>query len=371
MKYEKLIIELMDFFTGSVGEWGEQQQWGKDKEADLEIIKDTLRLRNISESRIGSLALWLWDCLFGQALLNQLFSDPMVSDVKILAHDHIRLKCLGDRKDSALCFENPKQYLHFTEYLLCRFGLQMDDPRTLLSFCDSSSHTGELLCYHVSSRRGNSSMTPYLHIHRIFKKKKYIQDLVDSGMLKPQAASYLMDQVRYGSCILFTGSSRLDLSILMNALIDQIPHSHSALAIQEREELFTTAHPEFMFQYTAPRWNKEETCSSQELLEHGMLMDADYLILDELKPENVLSFWRAVCQGQCCWSTLPSVDAREALDTLAGYLCQETDCALETVLPSLQSISCVVSLAENRVTELLEVQGWDPEARQLRLHSVL
>lgn len=198
-----------------------------------------------------------------------------------------------------------------------------------------------------------------------------MEDLVASGMLKPQAASYLLEQVRHGKCMLFTGSSRLDKSILMNALIDQIPHSHSALAIQEREELFNTGHPEFMFQHTAPRQSRGQSCSSRELLEYGMLMDADYLILDELKPENVLSFWRAVGQGQSCWSTLPSPDARQALHTLAGYICQETACALETVFPSLQSISCVVGLADNRVTELLEVQGWDPVSRQLRLHSVL
>ncbi len=344
----------------------------KKAQADaLESIQDTLRLRNIPDRQIRPLSRKLCDCLFGQALLIELLSDPLVSDIKFLAYDKIRLKCLNYRKSAPICFQNPGQYLHFVEYLLSRNGLRLDGPQAYLTFCDSSSSPTDLLCLHISSRRINSVNTPYLHIHRIPKQKKYLKDLVASGMLSAKTADYLSEQVQNGHCILFTGNGQQEQRILLNALIDLIPHSKSALAIQEQEELFSLSHPEIMFQHTVPTSQTQFSYNTGELVENGLLLDSDYFILDELKPENALPFWKAVSQGRHCWTTVPGKNAKQAVKCLADYLCREASCSKEIVLPSLGHISSIVCLNKEKVTELVEIKGWDMDSQKLEFTSIL
>lgn len=337
----------------------------------LEAIQDALRLRSIPDRQIRPLSRKLCDCLFGQALLIELLSDPLVSDIKILSYDKIRLKCLNRRKSASFCFQNPGQYLHFVEYLLSRNGLRLDGPHAYLTFCDSSSSPTDLLCFHITSRRINSVNTPYLHVHRIPKEKKYLKDLIASGMLSEKNADYLLRQVQNGRCILFTGSGRQEQHLLLNALIDLIPHSKSALAIQEQEELFSLSHPEIMFQHTTPTSQTQISYDTGELMENGLLLDSDYFILDELKPENALPFWRAVSHGCHCWTTVPGKNARQAVECLMDYLCREASCPRETVLPSLGHISSIVCLNRGKVTELVEVQGWDTASQNLKLINIL
>ena len=265
MERQKQLIELMDYCMGvitidvTVKDPFVQK---KDRTDTMEAIQDILRLRNVPERQIRPLARKLYDCLFGQMLLTKLLSDPLVSNIKILAHD-----------------QNPGQYLHFVEYLLIRNDMRPEGPYAYLSFCDADSSPEDLLCFHVSSRRINSVNTPYLHIHRIPKQKKYLRDLIASGMLESQTASYLSAQARYGGCILFTGSGKQEQSTLLNALIDLIPHNRSALAIQEREELFSLSHPEIMFQHTTPTSRVLSSYDTRELMENGLLLDSDYFIL--------------------------------------------------------------------------------------------
>lgn len=370
MKYGKTLIPLTNSFTNSqtsefsVGRLLSQ----RNRLSLLEHIQDSLRLWDFPDKQIRSLSQCVYDALFGQALVKKLFSDPMVTDVKVLSYNHIRVKCLRSRRNSSLSFSDPEQYLHFTEYLLCRNNLHLDTVNTFLSFCDSHFSPEDFLCYHISSRTGDSSLCPYLHIHRIPKKSRGIPELIAAGMLDAQAADYLTAQAAKGGCILFTGNSRQGQNLLINALLDHIPHSHSALAIQEQDNLFNTAHPEFLFQYAAPR---TPFCSSRELIENGLLTDTDYLILDELKRENALPFWQALSKGCCCWSALPGHNARQALDTLADYLCLETSCPRETVLPSLSRISCMVTLTDTRVSELVEIGGWDPVKLELEMKQLV
>ena len=374
MERQRQLIELMDYCMGVIAidvTVKDPFIQKKDRTDTMEAIQDILRLRNVPERQIRPLARKLYDCLFGQMLLTKLLSDPLVSNIKILAHDQIRLKCLNHRKNASICFQNPGQYLHFVEYLLIRNDMRPEGPYAYLSFCDADSSPEDLLCFHVSSRRINSVNTPYLHIHRIPKQKKYLRDLIASGMLESQTASYLSAQARYGGCILFTGSGKQEQSTLLNALIDLIPHNRSALAIQEREELFSLSHPEIMFQHTTPTSRVLSSYDTRELMENGLLLDSDYFILDELRQENALPFWRAVSQGCHCWAIIQGQDARQALEHLTDFLYLGSSCPRETILPSLCQISSIVCLEKGKVSELVEIQGWDPVSGSLQLNHIL
>lgn len=370
MEEQALFLDMMDYWTLNIGADTRSLPLfftRKFRLEALENIQDSLRLRSLPDAQTRLMAQRIWDSLVGQALLFHLLEDERVSDIKILAHDQIRLKALGVRKTASFYFQSKNQYLHFIEYLLSKNELQLLDNQSVLSFCDTVSRPEDILCFHISSRRINSVSTPYLHVHRIPKKKKRLKDLVSEGFLTSEAARHLAKEARQGGCLLFTGSDSRRQRILINALLDLIPHDRSALAIQETEELFSLSHPEIMFQHTAPSSRTNAACDTRELMEYGLLLDSDYYILDELTQENALPFWKAASRGCRCWTTLPAPNASQALQQMTDFLCRETLTPREQVLASLRRISCVICLNKNRPAELVLIRGWDDRAKDLEL----
>lgn len=71
------------------------------------------------------------------------------------------------------------------------------------------------------------------------------------------------------------------------------------------------------------------------------------------------------------WATIQGQDTRQALEHLADYLYQGSSCPRETILPSLCHVSTIICLENGKVTELMEIQGWDPVSGNLKLNSLL
>lgn len=374
MDDDKLLMEMMEVWTLHISTDPEHMErfLSRDYRATaMEHIADSLYLREVPDSKVHLLAPKLWDCLFGMALLNTLLADPRVSDIKFLAHNRIRLKCMGSRKPSKYYFQSKEQYLHFLEYLLLRNGLKLASTPAMLSFYDAAYRPEDILCFHISSNRITTANVPCLHLHRMPKKKKSLSNLVFEGLLSKTAADCLRSQAHSGGSILFVGKDTDSLRLLMNALLDVIPHNRSVLAIQETEELFSLSHPEMMFQHTTPSSRSQPACETRELIEYGLLLDSDYFIVDELNQENALSFWKAVRKGGRCWTSLPAENAEHALLKLADFLANETRTPKELLLPSFTRFQCVVSLSQKKVLDISAVEGWDKEQETIRLRSIL
>ena len=374
MDDDKLLLEMMDFWPLHISTEPQNIEQFFTEGYRLmvtEAVEDSLYLRGLPDRKVHPFAKRIYNCLFGQTLLNTLLQDPRVTDIKILTYNQIRLKCMGIRKPSRYYFHGKEQYLQFLEYLLLRNGLHLTNLHSMLSFYDASYRSEDILCFHVSSGRVNNINIPSLHLRRIPKKKKNLQELEQEGMLTPLASSQLREQVLKGSCILLTGPDITGQRTLMNALLDLIPHNRSALAIQESEELFSLSHPEILFQHTAPSSRSRNACDTGELMEYGRLLDSDYFILDELNQENAFAFWKASAKDCRCWASLPAPDAGQALTKLADYLCQETVTARDTVLDSFRRFSCILCLDQRKLTGMHAVLGWDSPEKQFRFQDLL
>ena len=124
---------------------------------------------------------------------------------------------------------------------------------------------------------------PYLHIRKIPKTKYTIENLIEYNMMDTKTAAYLLDKVKDASGILFTGKGASGKTTLMNTLLEEISYNNSCLVIQENEELFTTSHPDMMFQHVVTARHKgEQEYDLKDLARNGLLTDLDYFIIGEI-----------------------------------------------------------------------------------------
>ena len=98
MEDDKLLLEMMDFWPLHIStEPGNMENFFSREYQVMvtEAVEDSLYLRGYPDRKVHPFAKRILDCLFGQTLLNALLQDSRVSDIKILTHNQIRLKCMG------------------------------------------------------------------------------------------------------------------------------------------------------------------------------------------------------------------------------------------------------------------------------------
>ena len=103
----------------------------------------------------------------------------------------------------------------------------------------------------------------------------------------------------------------------MNTLLEEISYNNSCLVIQENEELFTTSHPDMMFQHVVTARHKgEQEYDLKDLARNGLLTDLDYFIIGEIKGGEALYFLNAADTGHKCWASCHGNSSTEAIKNL-------------------------------------------------------
>ena len=175
-----------------------------------------------------------------------------------------------------------------------------------------------------------------MHIRKIPKNKRTVNNLIELGMLDNSKAEYLINAAKESSGILFAGKGASGKTTLMNALIEHIPHDKSGLVIQENEELFSNTHPDLMFQHIVSAHGEGKIkYDLKDLSRNGLLVDLDYFIIGEIKGGEALYLLNAGYTGHRCWASVHGMSSREAIDKLADYVKYESDYSLNDIERSL------------------------------------
>ena len=134
----------------------------------------------------------------GYHVLEPLIKDREISDIKVISYDRVRVKRLGRREDSAVCFKTPQELKQFTEFVAAKNQVSISRAHAMQSFTDKVSNKDFILRFNISQSIINSVDTPYLHIRKIPKEKPSLKDLQEMGMLSKEHADYLKKQIRKG-----------------------------------------------------------------------------------------------------------------------------------------------------------------------------
>ncbi len=292
----------------------------------------------------------------GYHVLEPLIKDREISDIKIISYDRIRVKRMGQREDSAVCFKSPQELKQFTEFVAAKNQVSISRAHAMQSFTDKVSNKDFILRFNISQSIINSVDTPYIHIRKIPKEKPSLKDLQELGMLSKEHANYLKKQIRKGY-ILIAGKGASGKTTLLNALLDEIPRDKSVLVIQENEELFSKVHPDMMFQHILEQKGESKVrYGLKELSINALLIDLDYIVIGEIKGGEALYFLNAAYTGHLGLATVHGQDGVAALYKLADYVKYESDYSQEEVKKMLGCISTICYMKDFKLATITEVK---------------
>ena len=240
------------------------------------------------------------------------------------------------------------------------------DTRPQCIFSDNTSSDKFRLRFDVTTEIVNSVPHPYLHIRKIPKKKRTLEELIDLGMMPKYVADYLVEKVKESS-MLFCGKGASGKTTALSTFIDYIPFDKAGVVLQESEELFSDVHPELQFQHVllAEHSPTGEDIGLKELTRAALVSDEDYIIIGEMKGGECLYAINAAATGHQFMGTIHSPDSQSAIDKMADYIMYESKYSKEQAEYMLKEVKVIVFMKDFAVQEISEVVGWDYEKKHL------
>lgn len=370
---EKLFNEIVDYFTRVEKKTINMvHRELVDKSIIDQMVVSYLKNKQINDEMISHIVKMFDDYVFGYHILEPLVNDEMISDIKVLRYDIIRIKRNGKRMTSDIKFRDNAELQRFVEYVAIRNKVNLSDLNAVQTFTDKHSNPRFILRFNICTPYVNSVPNAYLHIRKVSKVKRGLDYLIFAGMLDIATANYLVDKSKTARGILFTGKGASGKTTLMNELLEYIPDDRSGLAIQENEELFSDTHPDMMFQHVVMnRGEGKIQYSLQDLARNGLLLDLDYFIIGEIKGGEALYFLNAAYTGHQCWASVHGINSTEAIDKLADYVKYESDYSKADVIRMLRTLEVIVFMDDFKVKEISEIVGFDEETQRLIYKRVL
>ncbi len=370
---DKLFDEIVDYFTRVEKKTINMvNRELADKSVLNQMIREYLSGKNVPADGIENLINKFHAYVFGYHILEPLINDETISDIKIIRHDLIRIKRKGKRMTSNICFKDNGELSRFVEYVSIRNKVNLSDLNAIQTFTDKETNPDFILRFNVSTPYVNSASNSYMHIRKISKEKYGMEYLVKEGMMSKETADYLIKKAETARGIIFAGKGGAGKTILMNELLEHIPHDKSGLVIQENEELFSDEHPDMMFQHVVlNRGEGKIQYSLKDLARNGLLLDLDYFLIGEIKGAEALYFLNASYTGHQCWASVHGVSSTEAVDKLADYVKYESDYSKDDVMRMLRTMEVIVFLEDFKVKEISEVVGFDETTKNLIYKRIL
>ncbi len=329
---------------------------------------------DLSEDMRKMLMEMLSDAVFGYYVLTPLILSKEVSDIKVLAYDHIVVKANGQRYLTDVSFDSEEDYRTWYDRILRIHRLGKSEEYALNHCTDRKGVDAFYLRIDVQLSCITSTEINNLHIRKMPKEKLSWEYLKDNGMLDDAAMDYLKDRILGGYGFLISGRGGSGKSTLLNNMLDWIPFDESVLVSQESDELYSNVHPQIQFEHTMTvRKNDVVTdFSLEDELRLGLLQDIDNFVIGEIKGGEALHvFTTAMSTGARFFGTIHSNDARTSVRRLVQCARYVSDYPMETLEEMLSAMPFVlIHMSRFSIDEIVEIEGWDTKAGKLIFHEV-
>ena len=301
--------------------------------------------------------------MWGYDVVTPLIEDPSISDIALVAYNNIQVKRYGERYFSTITFRTPKHFKNFVQHIIRYNHVDLSDKKPDKTFMDTSTSALARMRFVYSQEYINANAEPSLVIRKVPTKKYTLEELVGYGMMDYRTAAIILEEVRAGHSIIWTGTMASGKTSQMNTYLDFIKHNQRGLVMQENEELFSNTHPLLQFQNIRPSEDGETLYDLRYLATFGLLMDLNYFMIGEIKGGEAEQFVEAVYTNTTCWGSVHSISAKDALPRIATLAVTKHFSEEEQLRKLAGGIDMVVYLNKFVVEEIVRVKGWDEKNR--------
>lgn len=370
---DKLLDECLDYFINSQPkEFNLVHRGIKSKDSLMNEVGRYLKVKKLDSETIETIKTMFIDYLGGYGKFNSLLNDEDISDIKTIAPDNIRIKKLGKRSTSDVKFNSALELNRAIKVIAIKNQVNLSAINAIQTFTDKETNPNFILRITISTEYVNSVDYAYLHIRKIPKVKKSEEILIQKRFFIEEEKDYIKALVKSGKLIIAVGAGGSGKTTLINYMLDEIPFTCSGLVIQENEELFSSVHPDLMFQKVI--LNKGESkikYGLKELSINGLLIDLDYFIIGEIKGSEAFYFLNASYTGHACISSVHGNSSQDAMDKLVDYIKYESDDSKSNLLKMFaKSGGAIIFMKEFGVNEISEISKYNHNEENLDYNLV-
>jgi len=262
--------------------------------------------------------------LFGVGRLQPLLEDPEVENIDINGCDQVYVGYSDGREEMhGAVADNDEELVELIQILAANVGLSSRpfdaaNPQLDLRLPDGSRLSAVM---NVCSR-------PAISIRKSRLGKVFLDDLVGTGTMSPEIASFLRAAVKARKNLMIAGSTNAGKTTLLRALANEIP-SHERLVTVERAlelglDQFPELHPNVVaFEERLPNSEGVGGVSMADLVRRSLRMNPSRVIVGEVLGDEIVTMLNAMSQGNDgSLSTIHANSSMEVFNRISTYALQ-------------------------------------------------
>lgn len=197
-------------------------------------------------------------------------------------------------------------------------------------------------------------------------------DLVRTGAHSADTMAVLWLAVEMRRSLLVMGATASGKTTTLNCVGQFVPPTAKVVSIEDTREL-TLQHENWLAALTREAFSggREESVGMFDLLRAALRQRPDYIVVGEIRGAEGLTLFQAMSTGHTCFSTMHAGSVENAV-----YRLENPPIGVPRVMLSgldfflLQGQVDLRGQPARRMLSLTEVNGLDPQTRNLRVHEV-
>ncbi|WP_206070469.1 CpaF family protein [Knoellia koreensis] len=296
----------------------------------VQVLEDHAR-REITEGRTPLspdeeevVASAIHAALFGVGRLQPLLDNPDVENIDINGCDRVFVSYADGREELAEpVADSDEELVELIQILAANVGLtsrpfDSANPQLDLRLPDGSRLSAVMA---VTAR-------PSISVRRSRLGKVGLEDLIATGTMSTEVASFLRAAVRARKNLMIAGSTNSGKTTLLRALANEIPPSERLITVERALELgldkFEDLHPNVVaFEERLPNSEGLGGVSMAELVRRSLRQNPSRVIVGEVLGDEIVTMLNAMSQGNDgSLSTIHANSSLEVFNRIATYALQ-------------------------------------------------
>jgi pilus assembly protein CpaF len=203
-----------------------------------------------------------------------------------------------------------------------------------------------------------------VNIRKHLMRHLELTDLANLGVMSPEIADYLQEEVASGSNILVSGGTQAGKTTVLNALVSAIPTCERVITVEEVFELRPILPDVIAMQTRGTNIQGEGDIPLRRLIKESLRMRPQRIIVGEVREAEALDLLIALNSGLPGMGTIHANSARDAVMKLQTLpLLAGENISMKFVAPTVASaIDLIVHVTlgkdgKRRLTEVSRITG--------------
>jgi pilus assembly protein CpaF len=278
---------------------------------NLEIREMLQQEAQLSHTDRERLAREIADDVFGYGPLEQLITDPSISEIMVNGHDQIWIERAGKITQTALQFTDEAQLRRIITKMVGQVGRRIDESSPMV---DARLPDGS----RVNAIIAPLSLSGALLTIRRFEAERFdLDELVRVGTLTDETKRFLCKCVEAELNILVSGGTGTGKTTLLNALSAAVPDRDRIVTIEDAAELQLKQRHTLRLESRPKNIEGEGEITIRDLVRNALRMRPDRIIVGEVRGAEALDMLQAMNTGhEGSLSTIHANSPRDALSRL-------------------------------------------------------